>query len=71
MIEAAPFNRNFSFFVEAFPFSVSTFSVGRSYQKLRELLINHSVRSPKMANLSCIHIPEEVFQSSEAYLEPS
>ena len=27
--------------------------------------------TPILANLSCIHIPGEVFQSSEAYLEPS
>ena len=57
--------------MEIIPFSVSTFSVGRSYQKLREFLINDSVRLPKMTNLSCINIPEEVFENSEAYLEPS
>ena len=33
--------------------------------------MNYSVTLLKMANLSCIHIPEEVFQSSEGYLEPS
>ena len=29
-----------------------------------------SVRLLKMANLSCIHITIELFQSSEVYLEP-
>ena len=37
----------------------------------RSLNINDSVRRLlKMANLSCIHIPVEVFQSSEVDLEP-
>ena len=46
--------------------------MGRSYQKLHEYLnIYDSVRSLKMANLSCIHIPGEVFQNSMEYVEPS
>ena len=61
--------------IETFPFSGShsfqcfNIFVRRTYRQLRELLnINDSVRLLKMANLSCIHIPVEVFQSSEAYL---
>ena len=64
--------------IKTFPFrgshSFQCFNIftSRSYQKLPEYLnINDSVRSLKMANLSCIHIPGEVFQSSERYLEPS
>ena len=64
--------------VKTFPFSGSDsfqcFNIftSRSYQKLPEYLnINDSVRSLKVVNLSCIHIPREVFQSSEGYLEPS
>ena len=58
--------------MEAIPFSVSTFWLGEViYRQLCELLnINYSVRLLKMANLSCIHILVEVFQSSEAYLGP-
>ena len=63
--------------IKTFPFSGSHFFqcfkifTRRTYRQLRELLnINDSVRLLKMANLSCIHIPEEVFQSSEAYLAP-
>ena len=63
--------------IKTFPFSGShsfqCFKIfaRRTYRQLRELLnINDSVRLLKMANLSCIHIPEEVFQSSEAYLVP-
>ena len=44
----------------------------RSYQKLSEYLnINDSVRSLQTENLLYIHIPREVFQSTEGYLEPS
>ena len=64
--------------IETFPFSGShsfqCFNIftSRSYQKLSEYLnINDSVRSLKMANLLCIRISREVFQSSEGYLEPS
>ena len=64
--------------IETFPFSGShsfqCFNIftSRSYHKLPEYLnINDSVRSLKMANLPCIHIPGEVFQNSEGYLEPS
>ena len=64
--------------IETFPFSGShsfqCFNIftSRSYQNLPEYLnINDSVRSLKMANLSCIHIPGEVFQNSEGYLESS
>ena len=62
--------------IETFPFSGShsfqCFNIFvRSYHQLPELLnINDSVRLLKMANLSYIHIPVEVFQSSEAYLGP-
>ena len=38
--------------------------------KYKWLNINDSVRLLKMANLSCILIPVEVFQGSEAYLGP-
>ena len=38
---------------------------------MKPIPISDSVRLLKMANLSCIHIPGEVFQSSEGYLEPS
>ena len=64
--------------IGTFPFSGShsfqCFSIftSRSYKKLTEYLsINDSVRSLKMANLSCINIPGEVFQNSERYLESS
>ena len=46
--------------MEAIPFSGSC-----------PLLVETSVRLLKMANLLCIHIPGEVFQSSEGYLELS
>ena len=54
--------------VEAIIFSASTFSSGELIAEL--LNINDSVRLLKIANLSCIHIPVEVFQSSETYLGP-
>ena len=38
---------------------------------MKPISISDSVRLLKMANLSCIHIPGEVFQSSEGYLKPS
>ena len=63
--------------IETFPFSGShsfqcfNIFVRRTYRQLCELLnINYSVRLLKMANLSYIHIPVEVFQSSEEYLRP-
>ena len=72
MMEAASFNRNFFHLVKAIPFSVFNIFTSRSYQKLPEYSnINDSVRSFKMANFPCIHIPGKVFQSSEGYLEPS
>ena len=52
--------------VEAIIFSASIFSSGELIAEL--LNINDSVRLLKIANLSCIHIPVEVFQSSETYL---
>ena len=64
--------------IETFPFSGShsfqCFNIftNRNYQRLLEYLnINDSVRALKMASLSCIHIPGEVFQNSDGYLEPS
>ena len=84
LVEAIPFSGSHSCLwkplplVEEIPFSGSHYFqcfnifTSRSYQKLSEYLnINDSVRSLKMVNLSCIHIPREVFQSSERYLEPS
>ena len=69
------FKQKLLLLIETFPFSGSySFQcfnsfIRRSYRQLREFLnINDSVRLLKMANLSCIHIPVEVFQSSEAYL---
>ena len=69
------FQQKLLLLIETFPFSGShsfqccNISVRRSYRQLRELLnINDSIRLLKMANLSCIHIPVVVFQSSEAYL---
>ena len=63
--------------IKTFPFSGShsfqcfNIFVRRTYPQLCESLnINDSVRLSKMANLSCIHIPVEVFQSSETYLGP-
>ena len=65
LIESFPFSGNRSFQY----FNIFT---SRSYQKLSEYLnINDSLRSLKIGNLLCIHIPREVFQSSEEYLEPS
>ena len=70
LVEAAPFNQNFSFQWKPF-FQCFNIFVRRTYHQLRELLnINDSVRLLKMANLSCTHIPVEVFQRSEAYLGP-
>ena len=85
-VETNLFRRNLFFLVEAwwklllliesFPFSGShsfqffNIFTSRSYQKLPEYL-NINARSLKMENLSCIHIPGEVFQNSEQYLEPS
>ena len=63
--------------IETFPFSGShsvqclSIFVRRGCRQLRELLhITDSVRLLKMADLSCIHIRVEVFQSSETYLGP-
>ena len=65
LIEPFPFSGNHSF--QRFNIFIS-----RSYQKLNEYLtVNDSVRSLRVANLSCIHISGEVFQNSEGYLEPS
>ena len=69
------FQQKLLLLIETFPFSGShsfqccNISVRRSYRQLRELLnINDSIRLLKMANLSCIHIPVVVFQSSDVYL---
>ena len=63
--------------IKTFPFSGShsfqcfNIFVRRRYRQLHELLnVNDIVRLLKMANLLCIHIPVEVFQSSEVYLGP-
>ena len=65
LIEPFPFSGNHSF--QCFNIFIS-----RSYQKLNEYLtVNDSVRSKRVANLSCIHVSGEVFQNSEGYLEPS
>ena len=61
-----------TFLVEDIPLSVSTFSLAEVTHKLTEYLnINDSVRSLKMANLSCFPIPGELFETSDGYLEPS
>ena len=80
LVEAIPFQRKLLLLIESFPFSGShsfqcfNIFVSGSYLQLRELLNCVldcvSVRLLKMANLSCIHFPIELFQSSEAYLEP-
>ena len=57
LIKTFPFSRSHSFWC----FNIFT---SRSYQKLRELLnINNSARLLKMVNLSCIHIPGEIFRA--------
>ena len=64
--------------METFPFSgshsfySSNIFTSRSYHRLPGYLnISDNVGSLKMVNLSCIHIPKEVFQSLEGYLQPS
>ena len=52
---------------------IETFPLSRSHSfQCFNILVRrsqiHSVRSLKIRNLSCIHIPVEVFQDSEAYL---
>ena len=74
------FQRKLLLLIETFPFSDShsfqcfDIFVSRSYLQLRVIkyivLDCDSVRLLSMANLSCIQIPIELFQSSEVYLEP-
>ena len=52
--------------MEAIPFSVPTFSLS---EVTRIINISDSVTLLKIANLSCIHIPGDFFQSSKGYLE--
>ena len=66
-VRAIPFSESHSF--QCFSIFVSR-SIS-SYVIIKYIVLDcDSVRILKMANLSCIHIPIDLFQSSETYLEP-
>ena len=74
LVEAIPFSGSHSFQWKPFLLVVQHFrqqTLSPVTYILKYIVLDcDSVRLLKMENLSCIHIPIELFQSSEAYLEP-
>ena len=74
LTEAIPFSKRHSFQWKPFLLVFQHFrqqTLSRVTYILKYIVRDcDSVRLLKMANLSCIYIPIELFQSSEAYLEP-